>query len=380
MRQEFTDIPWGIGKEIRPQEEGKFNPFTPVRIIYPQPSILADLLRSPNQQRQYRFEEEGPDSEAERVEPSPAKDFVRVVVDEKGHVHWRYNSYIKEGEKRVKRLRHFGGKVGSDDLQKPLDQIDRILDRIMGFEVKVDTRDRQIATPKLTFSTMSLGLTAAKEQVRIPGEIDWVAQCLELTNGVLREMAEERDLETVRGSNKILVRLQDKLERRRVPSLELAAVNLEQFLESPDILEAVNAIIRTGGNFLTRSRELTYMTRGLMRRRMAVSGFLNREQIAITSAHEVLSNAIRDWEEGLESERLRVLIERLQRNAIVRDLGGVVTEPYKSRAQKVLKILDTGNALEVEDYEKIADRWRLAMEELQAGQRHIKAGQSSPTL
>lgn len=365
MSQEFTDIPWGIGKEVLPQAGEKFNPFIPVRIVYPQPSTLADLLRDPNQQRQYRFEE-----------GIGEKDFVRVVIDNTGHTHWRYNSYIKEDGKRVKKLRHFGGIAGSSGLQTPLDQIDRILDRIMGFEVELDSQDRQIATPRLTFSAMSLGFTLAKEQVRVPGEIDWVAQCLELTDGVLREMAGKRDWNKMRGSSRFLELLQNRLRGRFVPSLELAAENLDQASVSAanvDVFEALNATIRTRGNFLDRSRELTYMTRGLIQRRTAVSGFLAKEQVIITNARQALGNVIRDWESGLGLEALRGLIARFQRNIMIRDLAEVVVEPYKSRAQKVLRILDTERLVEeVEDFETVAGRWRQAMQELQAGQRHIK--------
>ncbi len=356
-------LPWEIGTEVSPKKGEHFIPFKVAHLVYP---ASLPINRQLPLLDQGEVDEEG----ASRL------DRIRVVVDEKGFVHWRLGQHVGRGH-AIWELRHNGGRLGAPSMDVPINQADRIFDRILGFTLDLDIQqgmqeEKTIAVPTLTFSAALVGLRAAAAQVEIPGEQARIRQYLSLVEGVVRGQTiptTTPNLEVL--TNNRLRPLLQQLSRRQVPLLKMARERLELYLTERDDPKAVDILLEVQDVFFERLKETSGITANIAKRQIAMRKFRSSQEDYITRVYRKTGNLIGDWEkegwrEDQTVERVRILINSKD----VLDLDQLVVQPFKHRGFTIKRLLDLEGALTSGNLEMVSRSIQEAMIEMQAQERH----------
>lgn len=369
-----TKLPWEEGSEVTPQQGEKFNAFRVARLVYPTPAVWQNLIR---------------DRLPETVEdPEDLKklDFIRVVVDENGFVHWRWRHRVKRGNEIVEELRHQGGESGSD-LDLPIRQIDRILDSILGITEDPRTKQRlqdelpedETATliiPKLSFRDALLGLQAGKENVNvhIPGRRDFVVDCINLVSDVLKGQTMPTQTQRLDVLSQRLERLQRVVSRKKTPPLELAASTLALYMTEKNSPNAIPLLLSLQDSFFDELRRTSSMTGFIVKRQVTLHRLRYQEEDRIGKFYEKIFSVIQSWQEALSEDEIKQGVRDLIHGEEASDLSAVITQPYRSWSAKARSMLDLEDALTVGDYELVSRRLNKASLELNAAERYTNTG------
>lgn len=378
---ELQSIPWGIGTQIRPSHGEEFEPFEVAAIIYPKPS---DLLRSLSdyKMRSLLQDEEGGNA-----------DFVRVVLDQNGRVHTRYRHIVTRGGHTFYELRHHGGKLGAWGVQPVIDQCDRILDRILGFKFSPEVQQRlqvkgeeeeNIIRPKITFSAALIGLRATVEQVTVPGEKALMGEYLDLTERAMRDITLPfPPQDNVVRRIKLLETMHRQLQRKKVPPMRVALENLKQFLTIHDDEMALDLLRKMEGNFYDRLEELSGVTAGVMRRRLALEDFRAGQERIVDHFYDRVMRTTSLLNSGLTEQSLIRQVDRFSSDAQEIYLSRLILQPYKEKADKLLQQLrGLRQALAERSIERIARAFQQVTLDLEPLERLINReilGRPKPT-
>lgn len=389
MAQQEIELPWQAGGVVSPKEGEKFEPFKVAHLIYPTQTewdilVWNAINRKPLQTGQLPL----PEQFDEQTENAVNLDFIRVVVDEKGNVHWRYGHNIRTEGRLVWDLRHHGGRSGIPTLDVPINQADRIFDRILGFlkdertpqkleEEKAsleDDSETTLVTPALTFSAAIVGLRAASSVAEVPGEQARIRHYLALVEEVVKGQTIPTTTPRLEVMiNRRLDALRRQLAHKQAPSLQLARENLEFFLSERDSPNALDILVEVQHDFFDRLRSLSNITLRIAARQIAMRKFRNNQEDLIGEVYLKVIDFIHDWNNiGWSEEQVKIRGRDLSHSRTATNLAQVVVQPYKARAERVMRLLRLDNTIESEDFLRLARTLQDAALELHAAERYTK--------
>lgn len=387
--QEHMPLPWEVDSVVSPKEGEKFEPFKVAHLVYPTKEDWDILIwnatnRAPIQSGQLPL----PEQFDEPTGITSIPDFIRVVVDENGNVHWRYGHIVRRGGELVREIRHNGGKSGTPTLDVPINQADRIFERILGFvkdekssqtgellPVPEDDGEDTIFVPRLTFSAALVGLRASSSVVQIPGEQARIRQYLSLVEDVVR--GQKIPTTTPRLEvmiNRRLDALKRQLAHRQAPPLQLARENLEIFLTERDSPNALDILVEVQHDFFDRLRSLSDMTRRIAERQIAMRKFRANQENHLSVLYSSTIDLLDGWEnQHWTEEDLTDKVRRLINSRQAAGLSEVMVQPFKNRAERVSRLFKLEDALTAGNFERVSYSLQEASLQLHAAQRHTSA-------
>ena len=389
MTQQEIELPWQVDSVVSPKAGEKFDPFKVTHLIYPTKDEWDILVwnatnRRPSRTGQLPLSEQFD----EQPEDTINLDFIRVVVDDKGNVHWRYGHNIRTEGKLVWDLRHHGGRSGVSSVDIPINQADRIFDRILGFvkdekssqtvellPTPEDDGEDTIFVPRLTFSAALVGLRASSYAVQIPGEQARIRQYLSLVEDVVRGQTIPTTTPRLEVMiNRRLDALRRQLAHKQAPSLQIARENLELFLNEKDSPNALEILVEVQHDFFDRLRSLSDITLRIAARQIAMRKFRVNQENLLSDLYSSITDLLGGWDnQNWTEERLIEMVRKLINSRQTVGLSEVVVQPFKDRAERVGRLLKLEDALTAGNFERVSRSLQEASLELHAAERHISA-------
>lgn len=143
-----------------------------------------------------------------------------LLLDQNGNIHVYWYQWKRQGELFVKDLHHHGGETGFDDIQKAIDQHQRVISRYMGVETELASKKEEedpLLRPPFTLRTYAQALRISVDRLEIPGERAWVNDCLFLIDRTIRGAGMKMPASELQGRLLFLSQLQPKFQRAKNP-------------------------------------------------------------------------------------------------------------------------------------------------------------------
>ncbi|MDP2672113.1 MAG: hypothetical protein Q8O68_01225 [Candidatus Daviesbacteria bacterium] len=264
-----------------------------------------------------------------------------LVDQEQGNIHIYWYRWIKEGINYKKVLTHHGGSNGFDDIQKPIDQHQRIIAKYMGVETELDDRtnesEEKLLQPPFTLRNYAQALRIGYDRIEIPGERAWVGACLDLVERTIRGAAIKMPASELQSRLFNLSQLQQRFARSRNPYMQQASIHIFQAVESDKNAsrdETMIALLETGRDINSRAQEISEILAGTIKRESLLENLRNRCEATITDVHFDLVKAKEKWDKAEDDLEREKVILNLTNLLGIRRLSELTVQPFRGRAQR----------------------------------------------
>lgn len=273
---------------------------------------------------------------------SDRKPIGHLLVDkEQGNVHVYWYRWVKQGGDYRKVLTHHGGPSGFDDIQKAIDQHQRVISRYLGVETEIDQVSEepgeQLLKPPFTIRTYAQALRIGYDQIEIPGEKVWIGDCLYLVERTIRGAAIKMPAADLQNRLSTLSQLHPKFDRSRNPYMQQASRHLMQAVEAAQVErrdEAMVALLNMGQDVTRRVLEISDILAATIKRDSLLERLRNSMEDVVTQVHFDVVKAKERWDKtDREQERQRVILN-LTNLLGVRRLSELTVQPFRKRVQR----------------------------------------------
>jgi hypothetical protein len=264
-----------------------------------------------------------------------------LVDQEQGNVHVYWYNWIKEGRNYKKALIHHGGVNGFDDIQKPIDQHQRVIARYMGVETNLDESasepEEKFLQPPFTLHTYAQALRIGHNRIEIPGERAWVGNCLDLVERTIRGAAIKMSASELQARLTSLSQLQQRFTDSRNPYMQQASLHILQAInadqkENRD--ETMRALLETDRDINNRAQEISEILAATIKRESFLENLRNRCEATVTEVHFDLVKAKERWDKANNDEEREKIILNLTNLLGIRRLSELTVQPFRERTQR----------------------------------------------
>lgn len=263
-----------------------------------------------------------------------------LLVDEQGNIHLYWQSWTRVGNDYRKVPVHHGGPDGFDDIQKPINQHQRVISRIMGVETEIedasDEPAENLLNPPFTLHTYAQALKIGKDRIEIPGERAWINHCLDLVERTIRGASIRIPAAELQSRLIDLSNLRKKFDGSRNPHMQGASKHLLEVIkanmeEKRD--QTMIALLGMGQDLTGRVIEISEILAATIRRDAILEKTRNDMEDVVKDIHTKAITAKTRWDKTNDGTERQKIISSLTGPLGIKRLDELTVQPFRKKAQ-----------------------------------------------
>lgn len=262
-----------------------------------------------------------------------------LVDKEQGNVHVYWYRWVKQGNRYSKVLAHHGGPNGFNDIQKTIDQHQRVIDKYLGVETDVkqspQDKDEDLLTPPLSLKTYYQALKIGFDRIEIPGEKEWVGECLNLVERTIRGATIKMPASELQNRLDTLSRLQNKFSHSSNPFMQQTSIHLVRAVEAAqreDRSGTMVSLLDMEKDLNKRAQEIGEILTATIKRESILENVRNISEGLVNTVHFDVLRAKQKWDQAKNDQEREAIISAITNLMGVRRLSEFTVQPFRNRA------------------------------------------------
>lgn len=271
----------------------------------------------------------------------------RIVVGrETGNIHAWWGRWINdptdpERKRKKKVLTHHGGKFGWNDIQKPIDQHNRVLEQYLGYEIKVDEVRAEVPIKPRSLSEIAVAIRTQPDIVEIQGRQAWSGEAVHQIGRATRRLVAYPIVNATEANfrNAPLLELQSRLESSNNPILQSGGRNLAQaFNEEGEM--SMRALVRASDDLLSYLVEINDIVIGTFGRLASLERKRWVDEDAVMDADKTIAAARTDWDSSVDDSMRSTVISRVNGQLFggTYHLATLKMQPFKREVEELFRL------------------------------------------
>lgn len=242
-----------------------------------------------------------PDSVVEVIDPPTGH---LVVALKTGGIHaWWGRWKFDVRDHAVKKLwTHHGGRFGWDDIQRPIDQHNAVVEKYLGHEEVVESIDVATFRPR-SLRQFVTAVRVRPQIIEVGGRKAWVGEAVHLINQTFRDFVSPMGPEDMHARRAYLEELQRKLGRSTNPYFRSASGHLAEGLSTQGA-RSFTALRRGEDELLNSIVEMSDIVIGTLQRGAVLESYRWNSENVVSSVYKKVLEAKATWD-GAEDEGTR---------------------------------------------------------------------------